>query len=101
MSATQQPNATPSEIWAQASKSLREELGEGTFGSWLGQASVFEGRGGGAALVAPTGFARDWIRRNAWRRVSELWTACDPLRRSLELKSRAEFEAAAQERPTD
>ena len=94
MPATQQPSTTPSEIWAQASKSLREEMGEGTFGSWLAQASVIEGQGGGTALVAPTGFARDWIRRNAWRRVSEVWDACDPLHRALELKSRAEFEAS-------
>jgi chromosomal replication initiator protein len=69
-------------------------MGDSTFGSWLGQASVCEARGGRTALVAPTGFARDWIRRNAWRRVSELWDACDPLHRSLELKSRAEFEAS-------
>jgi chromosomal replication initiator protein len=63
-------------------------MGESTYGSWLAQASVCEADGR-TALVTPTGFARDWIRRNAWRRVSELWDAYDPQHRALELKSRA------------
>jgi chromosomal replication initiator protein len=91
MAAMRGPMSTPGEVWAQASAALREELGENTFGSWLAQASVCEARGG-PALVAPTGFARDWIRKNAWRRVSEVWAACDPLHRPLELKSKAELE---------
>jgi len=80
------------QVWAKASAELREELGENTFGSWLAHASVCEGRSG-TALVAPTGFARDWIRKNAWRRVSELWAAHDPLQRPLELKCKADMEA--------
>jgi chromosomal replication initiator protein len=36
--------------------------------------------------------ARDWIRRYAWRRISELWAAHDPDGRRLTLKSRLEFE---------
>src|SRR3712207_1057053 len=91
MAAMQGSAATPGEVWAQASAALREELGENTFGSWLAQANVCESRSG-PALVAPTGFARDWIRKNAWRRVSELWEAYDPLHRPLVLKSRAELE---------
>lgn len=93
MPATREPSTTPTEVWARASAALREEMGESTYGSWLAQASVCEGLGGRAALVTPTGFARDWIKRNAWRRVSELWDAYDPQHRALELKSRAEFEA--------
>ena len=92
MAATRVTSSTPSEIWARASAALREEMGESTFGSWLGQASICE-RAGQPALVTPTGFARDWIKRNAWRRVSELWEQNDPEHRPLELKSRAEFEA--------
>ncbi|MDP8917211.1 MAG: chromosomal replication initiator protein DnaA, partial [Pseudomonadota bacterium] len=75
---------------------LKSELGEGAFASYVAHASVCEGRDGHTALVTPTGVARDWIRRNAWRRVNELWTANDPLHRALELKCRAEFEAAAE-----
>src|SRR5919112_1120940 len=95
MAALRGPVSTPGEVWARASAELRQELGENTFGSWLAQASVCEARGGGTALVAPTGFARDWIRKNAWRRVSELWAAHDPLKRPLELKCRADFDAEA------
>jgi chromosomal replication initiator protein len=51
------------------------------------------GSGGGLCLVTPTGVARDWILRHAWRRIGELWAANDPEGRSLSLKSRIEFEA--------
>jgi len=81
-------------IWTKASQVLRRELGEATYGSWLGQAAVRE-TAGAACLVAATGVARDWIRRHAWRRISELWAQFDPLGRPLDLKSRMEFEASA------
>jgi len=82
-------------MWTAACRTLKSELGESTFGSWLGQASLREGRGGELVLVAPTGFARDWIRKNAWRRISELLTQTDPHRRRFELKCRADFDADA------
>ncbi|MBW3559860.1 MAG: chromosomal replication initiator protein DnaA [Proteobacteria bacterium] len=95
MTATREITAAPGEVWARASAALRQELGENAFASWLAQAAVLEGRDGRVALVAPTGFARDWIRRNASRRVAELWAANDPLNRPLDLKCRAEVDAAA------
>lgn len=94
MTATRELTSTPGEVWARASAALRQELGENAFASWLAQAAVCEARDGRVALVAPTGFARDWIRRNASRRVAELWAANDPLKRPLELKCRAEFDDA-------
>ncbi len=42
------------------------------------------------AVVTPTGVARDWVRRNAWRRIAELWSQKDPDSRALKLLSRAE-----------
>jgi chromosomal replication initiator protein len=80
-------------VWVKACAVLRRELGEATFGSWLGQAALRE-TPASACLVAATGVARDWIRRHAWRRISELWTQNDPLGRPLDLKSRMEFDAA-------
>jgi chromosomal replication initiator protein len=71
---------------------LRNELGEGAFGSWVAQAAVRE-VDGALVLVTQTGIARDWIRRNAWRRISELWAQFDPQGRALELKSRFELDA--------
>jgi chromosomal replication initiator protein len=76
-----------------ASQALRNELGDDTFGSWLAQAALRPACNGGLCLVTPTGIARDWIRRYAWRRIGEIWAACDPDGRALSLKSRLEFEA--------
>src|SRR5947209_3266704 len=80
-------------VWSKASALLRTELGEDVFGSWLAHAALKPTPDGALCLVTPTGLARDWIRRNAWRRVEELWAANDPERRVLSLKSRHEYEA--------
>ena len=81
-------------VWTKTCVALRRELGEATFGSWLGQAALRE-HGDDLCLVAATGVARDWIRRHAWRRIGELWAQNDPMGRALDLKSRMEFEQAA------
>jgi chromosomal replication initiator protein len=80
-------------VWIQACAALKSELGEATFGSWLSQAALRESSSGAFVIVTPTGIARDWIRRNAWRRICELWAMNDPEGRRLDLKSRVEFEA--------
>jgi chromosomal replication initiator protein len=81
-------------IWTKTCLVLRRELGEATFGSWLGQAALRES-GDEVCLVAATGVARDWIRRHAWRRIGELWAQNDPLGRRLDLKSRMELDTIA------
>ncbi|MFM8375257.1 MAG: chromosomal replication initiator protein DnaA [Phenylobacterium sp.] len=86
------------EAWNKTCQILRRELGEATFGSWLGQASLRE-QDGDVCLVAATGVARDWIRRHAWRRIGELWAQNDPMGRSLALKSKMEFEVQASAGP--
>lgn len=86
------------EAWNKTCQILRRELGEATFGSWLGQASLRE-QDGDVCLVAATGVARDWIRRHAWRRIGELWAQNDPKGRSLALKSKMEFEGQASASP--
>ena len=82
----------PPAVWSKACVALKAELGDDTFGSWLAHAALRETADGDLVLVTSTGIARDWIRRNAWRRVTELWTQCDPLQRRLDLKSRVEFD---------
>lgn len=86
------------DVWSKTCAALKRELGEATFGSWLGQAALRE-RGDELCLVAATGVARDWIRRHAWRRIGELWAQNDPMGRNLDLKSRMEFESAAPSAP--
>jgi len=78
--------------WSAACAILKGELGEDKFGSWIAPARLKRGRAGALVVVTPTGLARDWIRRYAWRRIGELWTQNDPERRALDLKSRIEFE---------
>ena len=80
-------------VWTKTCLILKRELGEATFGSWLGQAALRE-HGDEVCVVAATGVARDWIRRHAWRRIGEIWAQNDPLGRRLDLKSRMEVESA-------
>jgi chromosomal replication initiator protein len=86
-------SAPATAVWSKTCQVLKRELGDATFGSWLGHASLRE-VGDEVCLVAATGVARDWIRNNAWRRIGELWAQHDPLGRRLDLKSRLELEAA-------
>ncbi len=78
--------------WSKACGALRSELGEDTFGSWIAPAQLRCGRSGRLVVVTPTGLARDWIKRNAWRRLAELWSLNDPEQRRLDIRSRLEFE---------
>jgi chromosomal replication initiator protein len=77
-------------VWTKVSAALRADLGEATFNSWLGQARLRQDSAGRDVLVTPTVIARDWVRRNAWRRLAELWTQHDPSRRLPELKARVD-----------
>jgi chromosomal replication initiator protein len=80
-------------VWTTASSLLRAELGDDAYSSWLAPAALRSACDGALCLVTPTGVARDWIRRNAWRRIGEVWAAHDPLSRTLQLKSKIEYEA--------
>lgn len=92
----EQPQGTAiGSIWGLAATALKRELGEDTFGSWLAHASLRTGLAGDLCLVTPTLTARDWIKRHAWRRISELWAVFDPQDRPLSLKTRVEFEGEA------
>jgi len=80
-------------VWSKTCQVLKRELGDATFGSWLGQAALRE-TADEVCVVAATGIARDWIRHNAWRRIGELWAQNDPLGRRLDLKCRMELDSA-------
>lgn len=84
-------SAPASAVWSKTCQVLRRELGDATFGSWLGQAALRES-GDEVCVVAATGVARDWIRNNAWRRIGELWAQNDPMGRRLDLKSRLDVD---------
>lgn len=82
----------PEAVWAKVAAALRTELGEGPFNSYVAPSHVRQDFAGSLYLVTPTAYARDWVRRNTFRRVCDLWTQHDPARRRLDVKSRAEYE---------
>ncbi len=91
--------ASPVAIWSKTSDALRQEIGDDAFGSWLAPAALRADPVGGLCLVTPTGVAKDWIRRYAWRRISEVWATHDPAGRALSLKTRQEFDAGGGAQP--
>ena len=89
------PAAQSTEIvWAAVCAALRSELGGDLFASWIQPARLHESPAA-VILAVHTETARDWIKRNAWRRMVELWAAHDRSHRPLVLRSRAETAAMA------
>ena len=84
----------PDRIWTEASVRLRAEIGEGAFSSYIAPSAVRMDGAGQLILVTPTGYARDWVRKNALRRLNELWLGLDGLSRKLEVRCRAEVSSA-------
>jgi len=63
----------PNRIWNEASLRLRAEIGDGPFSSYIAPSAVRVDSSGQLILVTPTAYARDWVRKNALRRMNELW----------------------------
>ena len=74
----------PDRIWTEAAGRLRSEIGEGAFSSYIAPSAVRTDSAGQLILVTPTAYARDWVRKNALRRMNELWLGLDGLARRLE-----------------
>ncbi|CAN5263385.1 chromosomal replication initiator protein DnaA [soil metagenome] len=85
----------PDRIWSEAANRLRVEIGEGPFSSYIAPSAVRCDAGGQLILVTPTAYARDWVRKNALRRMNELWLGLDGLSRRLDVRCRAEVGSPA------
>lgn len=85
----------PDRIWSEAAVRLRAEIGEGPFSSYIAPSAVRADSAGQLILVTPTAYARDWVRKNALRRMNELWLGLDGLSRRLEVRCRAEVGSPA------
>ena len=83
----------PDRIWTEAAGRLRSEIGEGAFSSYIAPSAVRTDSAGQLILVTPTAYARDWVRKNALRRMNELWLGLDGLNRRLDVRCRAEMGA--------
>lgn len=89
-------------VWSHVCSALQAELGSDLFASWIAPGRLYESSAA-VILAAPTETARDWIKRNAWRRMVELWAANDRSHRPLVLRSRNDTQgmaAAAVDEPT-
>ncbi|WP_420470364.1 chromosomal replication initiator protein DnaA [Brevundimonas sp. FT23042] len=85
----------PDRIWTEAAGRLRGEIGEGAFSSYIAPSAVRVDGSGQLILVTPTAYARDWVRKNALRRMNELWLGLDPQARRLDVRCRAEMGSVA------
>ncbi len=81
----------PDRIWTEAAGRLRGEIGEGPFSSYIAPSAVRADGAGQLIIVTPTAYARDWVRKNALRRMNELWLGLDGLSRRLDVRCRAEM----------
>ncbi|WP_312220820.1 DnaA N-terminal domain-containing protein, partial [Brevundimonas sp.] len=95
----------PNRIWTEAADRLKAEIGDGPFSSYIAPSAVRVDSQGNLILVTPTAYARDWVRKNALRRMNELWLGLDGLARRLDVRCRAEMgsvpPAAASGAPAD
>lgn len=83
-------------IWRRLRGRLEGALTEKTFQTWFGPAYL-AARGGTLFLVVAGATARDWIVRNAQRRVDAWWAEMDPAKRPLTLTTKLQFEAASRQ----
>ncbi len=85
----------PDAIWTEAARTLRAEIGDGPFSSYIAPSAVRLDGAGNPIIVTPTAYARDWVRKNALRRLNELWLGLDRNARRLDVRCRAEFGSPA------
>jgi chromosomal replication initiator protein len=80
-------------VWGKVASALRAELGDGPYNSYVAPSALRQTRCGELCVVTPTATGRDWVKRNALRRMNELWRREDSAGRRLEVKSKVEFES--------
>ncbi len=68
----------PAQAWERITASLRFELGEATFNSWIKPLKFDRLDGHEVTLFAPTRFIRDWISNHYLDRLTTLWQTENP-----------------------
>ncbi|HLG87422.1 MAG TPA: chromosomal replication initiator protein DnaA [Alphaproteobacteria bacterium] len=64
--------------WRRVLTTLRAEVGEAAFRSWLQPLTIAGCEGGQVSLAAPARFIRDWIAKHYLDRITALWTGENP-----------------------
>jgi chromosomal replication initiator protein len=72
--------------WEKVLSTLKSELGEAVFKSWLKPLALSRADGPEVVIAAPTRFMRDWVERHYLERMKALWTGMDPSIRALEVR---------------
>src|SRR5574337_791358 len=72
--------------WEKVLGTLKAELGEAVFKSWLKPLALARAEGSEVVIAAPTRFMRDWVERHYLERMKALWTNLDPTVRVLEVR---------------
>ncbi len=74
-------------LWGQACAQLQEEIGAKKFASWVKPLKAETSDGCAITLFAPNAFCRDWVRENLGRQLKRVWSAVDPLCRTISIKA--------------
>jgi len=83
------------ENWAKVSESLRAEIGEAAFQSWVKPMSVRDIADGTVRLSVPTRFMRDWIVAHYVDRLNVLWGESDRSIQNVEIFVQSDFQQRA------
>jgi chromosomal replication initiator protein len=72
--------------WEKVLTTLKAELGEAVFKSWLKPLALAKGEGVEVVIAAPTRFMRDWVERHYLERMKAIWIGLDPTVRTIEVR---------------
>jgi len=79
-----------SEQWGRVSSTLRSEIGEAAYKSWLKPMRPREMRDGVVRISVPTRFMRDWVAAHYADRLESLWQGEDDTVRTVDIFVMAE-----------
>jgi chromosomal replication initiator protein len=79
-------------VWHKVASTLRTELGDGPYNSYVAPSALRQGLLGQGVIVTSTQYARDWIIKNVLKRANELWANLSSDGSGLEVMSRSEYE---------
>lgn len=77
--------------WNDVLASLRDEIGEAAFQSWLKPMTVREVTGGNVRISVPTRFMKDWVVAHYVDRLSALWSDLNDTVNGVEIFVQADY----------
>jgi chromosomal replication initiator protein len=77
--------------WNDVLASLRDEIGEAAFQSWLKPMTVREVAGGSVRISVPTRFMKDWVVAHYADRLGELWSTFNSAVNAVEIFVQSDY----------